>query len=104
MIEHVWSNLLGNALKYSEQTKNPKIEIGVTVEKDRNVFYIKDNGIGIPAGDRDKIFKVFSRASKSQFKGTGVGLSIVARIIEKHRGEIWVDSQPGKGSTFFFYF
>ncbi|WP_289021586.1 ATP-binding protein [uncultured Salegentibacter sp.] len=104
MIWQVWSNLLGNALKYSEQAKNPKIEIGATLQHDKDVFYIKDNGVGIPAGDRDKIFKVFSRASKSQFKGTGVGLSIVARIIEKHRGEIWLDSEPNKGTTFFFNF
>ncbi|SKB36125.1 Bacteriophytochrome (light-regulated signal transduction histidine kinase) [Salegentibacter holothuriorum] len=104
MIWQLWSNVLENALKYSEQTKDPRVEIGAITQKNRDVFYIKDNGIGIAKNDQDKIFNVFSRASKSQFKGTGVGLAIVARISAKHSGKIWVESEPGEGSTFYFYF
>lgn len=103
MVFQLWSNLIGNALKYSQRAKAPKLQIGSFLENSKEVFYIKDNGIGIAKNDQEKIFNMFSRASKKDFKGTGVGLSIVARIIEKHNGKIWIESEPGKGSTFFFY-
>ena len=103
MVFQLWSNLIGNALKYSQQAKAPKLQIGSFLENSKEVFYIKDNGIGIAKNDQEKIFNTFSRASKKDFKGTGVGLSIVARIIEKHNGKIWIESEPDKGSTFFFY-
>ncbi|TDN87982.1 multi-sensor signal transduction histidine kinase [Salegentibacter sp. 24] len=103
MLLQLWSNLLSNALKYSEHAENPKVEIGSFPKDTKNVFYIKDNGTGIADVDRKKIFKLFSRSSKNSFKGTGIGLAIVARIIEKHNGEIWIESTPGSGSTFFFH-
>jgi len=103
MLFQLWSNLIGNALKYSERSNKPKLEIGSFQQNNKNVFYIKDNGIGIKESDKNKIFQVFSRVAKKDFKGSGVGLAIAARVIEKHEGEIWVDSEPGKGSTFFFY-
>ena len=103
MVFQLWSNLIGNALKYSQRAKAPKLQIGSFLENSKEVFYIKDNGIGIAKNDQKKIFNMFSRASKKDFKGTGVGLSIVARIIEKHNGKIWIESEPDKGSTFFFY-
>ncbi|MDX1427930.1 MAG: ATP-binding protein, partial [Salegentibacter mishustinae] len=103
MVFQLWSNLIGNALKYSQRAKAPKLQIGSFLENSKELFYIRDNGIGIAKNDQEKIFNMFSRASKKDFKGTGIGLSIVARIIEKHNGKIWIESEPGKGSTFFFY-
>lgn len=103
MILQLWSNLLDNALKYSQDAVSPKVEIGSMQRENEDVFYIKDNGIGISKNDQDKIFTLFSRFSKKGFKGTGVGLAIVARILEKHNGRIWVESEPGKGTTFLFH-
>ncbi|WP_037321107.1 ATP-binding protein [Salegentibacter sp. Hel_I_6] len=103
MIFQLWSNLVGNALKYSQQTANPSIEIGSITQDNKDVFYIKDNGIGIAENKKDRIFDMFSRFSKKDFKGSGVGLTIVARVLEKHNGKIWVESEPEKGSTFFFH-
>ena len=103
MISQLWSNLLGNALKYTQQAPYPQIEIGSFSRENKNVFYIKDNGIGIAEHQKDQIFKMFSRFAKKDFKGTGIGLAIVARILEKHNGKIWVESEPEKGSTFFFH-
>ena len=103
MISQLWSNLLGNALKYTQQAPYPQIEIGSFSQDNKDVFYIKDNGIGIPEHQKDQIFKMFSRFAKKDFKGTGIGLAIVARILEKHNGKIWVESEPEKSSTFFFH-
>ncbi len=103
MLFQLWSNLVDNALKYSEHAKNPRIEIGSFLQEGKNIFYVKDNGVGIAKINQDKIFKVFSRASQNTFKGTGVGLAVVARVLEKHNGKIWVESEPDKGSTFFFH-
>uniref|UniRef100_UPI0030DB938C sensor histidine kinase n=1 Tax=uncultured Salegentibacter sp. TaxID=259320 RepID=UPI0030DB938C len=103
MISQLWSNLLGNALKYTQQAPYPQIEIGSFSQDNKDVFYIKDNGIGIAEHQKDQIFKMFSRFAKKDFKGTGIGLAIVARILEKHNGKIWVESEPEKGSTFFFH-
>ena len=94
---------MGNALKYTQQAPYPQIEIGSFSRENKNVFYIKDNGIGIAEHQKDQIFKMFSRFAKKDFKGTGIGLAIVARILEKHNGKIWVESEPEKGSTFFFH-
>lgn len=103
MIFQVWSNLIGNALKYTQPGAYPRIEIGSFSEENKNIFYIKDNGIGIAENQKDKVFKMFSRFAKKDFKGTGIGLAIVARILEKHNGKIWVESEPENGSTFFFH-
>lgn len=99
----LWANLLNNALKYSAEEENPRVEVGITIKKAREVFYIKDNGIGIPSEFLKKIFEAFKRAAGGDFKGTGVGLAIVKKVIEKHNGEIWVESELEKGSEFYFY-
>ncbi|MGM1057542.1 MAG: ATP-binding protein [Bacteroidota bacterium] len=103
MLFQLWANLLNNALKYSAEKEHPKVEMGTTVKNGREVFYIKDNGIGIPPEFWEKIFEAFKRAVGDSFKGTGVGLAIVKKIVEKHNGEIWVESEPDKGSEFYFY-
>ncbi len=103
LLFQLWANLLNNALKYSAEEENPKVEVGTTVKNGREVFFIKDNGIGIHRDFWEKIFETFKRAVGGTFKGTGIGLAIVKKVIEKHKGEIWVESVPDQGSEFYFY-
>jgi signal transduction histidine kinase len=73
------------------------------VENGRTKFAITDNGIGIEQNDLDKVFDIFRRLhNKKEFPGTGIGLSICKKIVERHKGRIWPESQPGKGTTFYF--
>lgn len=102
MITQVWSNLITNALKYSEKEKSPKIEVGSKCIKEKTVYFVKDNGIGFDGKYKDDIFELFSRFSGKAFKGTGIGLAIVKKIIEKHGGKIWAESSPNDGATFYF--
>lgn len=102
MLFQLWSNLLSNALKYSAKRETPEIEIGFTRKQRKQVFFIKDNGIGIPEEFREKIFQSFTRVAGSGFKGSGIGLAVVKKIIEKHNGLVWVESNESGGSSFFF--
>ncbi|HMM12626.1 MAG TPA: response regulator [Bacteroidales bacterium] len=96
-------NLLGNALKYSQNTPDPHITFGMTYFNGRNVMYVKDNGAGFDMSKASQLFKPFVRLhSSEQFQGTGIGLSTVKRIIDRHKGEVWCESEPGKGSVFYF--
>ncbi len=92
-------NLLDNAFKYSAKAPRPKILIGAEAE---DVFYIRDNGIGFDPKHNEQIFKVFHRLDHDNFKGSGIGLSIAKRVIDKHNGKIWGKSEVGKGATFYF--
>lgn len=95
-------NLLGNSLKYRSD-KIPVIKVGVTDEGSQWVFSVSDNGIGFDQKFSEKIFIIFQRLhNKNEFSGTGIGLSICKKIVEKHNGKIWVHSTPGEGSTFYF--
>jgi signal transduction histidine kinase len=102
-IQQVWVNLISNALKYTRKKEKTIIEI-TWEEKEKEIIYsIKDNGIGFDMNYYDKLFGVFQRLhSPEEFEGTGVGLAIVQRIIEKHGGKIWASSQPNIGTTFYF--
>jgi PAS domain S-box-containing protein len=103
LIYHVMLNLVSNAVKFTGKLKNAIVEIGCTSQNNENVFYVKDNGIGFNMKYAGKIFDVFQRLhSVDEFPGTGIGLSIVQRIIHKHEGEIWVESEINKGTTVFF--
>lgn len=105
LINVVLVNLLGNALKYSGKTENPVIIFDKTDSGRETVFFVKDNGAGFDMTKADKLFNPFQRFHTSQeFAGTGVGLATVRRIIERHGGRIWAESEPGKGATFFFSF
>ena len=103
MLSHVWSNLITNAFKYSKKSMNPEIKIGTKILNRRTVYFVEDNGIGIDAKYNQAIFNLFSRHSGEDYQGTGIGLAIARKIIEKHNGEIWVESIAGKGSIFYFY-
>jgi light-regulated signal transduction histidine kinase (bacteriophytochrome) len=98
----VFQNLISNAIKFNK-TQTPVISIGAA-EKDRVwTFSVKDNGIGIDPEYREKIFDIFKRLhTRGEYPGTGIGLAICRRIVERHGGKIWVESEPGQGSTFHF--
>jgi len=101
-LQQLLQNLVGNAIKYKSE-RPPHIEIGCSEEVGRYVFFVKDNGIGINQKYFEKIFVVFQRLHPvNSYSGTGIGLAICKKIIERHHGEIWVESEEGKGSCFFF--
>lgn len=99
----LWTNLVANALKYSEKAESPEIEIGVEQGQDGWIWFVRDNGVGFDPGLSDKLFKPFSRLhTAEEFAGTGIGLATVQRIVSKHGGRIWAESRPGSGATFRF--
>ena len=103
LLKQVWQNLISNAIKYSSKKEVIKLEISATQTIDEVIFSIKDNGIGFDMKYAEKLFEVFRRLhTDEEFSGTGVGLSLVHRIIEKHNGKIWAESELDKGSTFYF--
>lgn len=97
-------NLLANAWKYTGRAASPRVEFGRTVAPDATAtFFVHDNGAGFDMAQAAQLFTPFHRLhSASEFAGTGVGLTIVARIIERHGGRVWAESSPGAGATFFF--
>lgn len=99
----LFQNLLSNALKYIDKDRKPEIRISSFKEGNYWVFSVMDNGIGISEEDQKNIFTIFSRVrTKEKYEGTGVGLAHVEKIVQLHEGSIWVDSQKGVGSTFYF--
>ncbi|MHA1737594.1 MAG: sensor histidine kinase [Candidatus Heimdallarchaeota archaeon] len=103
LLKIVLENLLSNALKFSRTKQETKIRFGKIEIKEQEVLFIEDNGIGFDMQYYEKLFGLFQRLhSTSAFEGTGIGLIIVKRIIERHKGEIWAESEPDKGTTFFF--
>jgi PAS domain S-box-containing protein len=101
-IQQLFQNLVSNALKYQDKT-TPRIEVSYSESPDQWVFQIKDNGIGFDTKYAEKIFIIFQRLhEKSEYSGTGIGLAICKKIVEKHGGKIWVESTIGKGSSFYF--
>lgn len=103
LIKQVWQNLLSNALKYSSKAENKTIVISSTENKNMFVFCIKDQGAGFDPKYSDKLFKVFQRLHRdTDYPGTGIGLSIVQRIIYRHGGEVWAKGETDKGASFFF--
>lgn len=102
LISQLFQNLLTNAIKF-KRDGNPEINITGKKMNNEYLFSVKDNGIGIPKEYADKIFVIFQRLHEAdKFPGTGIGLAICKKIVERHGGKIWFESEPGKGTTFFF--
>lgn len=96
-------NIISNAVKYSRNVEHAIIEVGYTQTNNRPEFYVKDNGIGFDMKYASKLFNVFQRLhNESEFEGTGIGLALVKRILGRHSGEVWINSEPKKGTTVFF--
>jgi PAS domain S-box-containing protein len=103
MLRQVLFNLLENSVKFSNSEPVTAIEVGGWTEQGTNVYYVRDNGIGFPMEQADKIFKIFERLhSSDEFEGTGIGLAIVQRIIQRHGGKVWAEGRPREGAVFYF--
>ena len=97
----LFQNLLNNAIKF-RSAEPARIHVSAEQQENEWIFAVKDNGIGIPAEEVPHIFELFHRTDRIKYPGTGIGLAICKRIIERHGGRIWVESKIGKGSTFYF--
>lgn len=101
LIGKVFRNLISNGLKFN-RSRQPCVEIGCLAE-DPPVIYVRDNGIGIAKAHHEEVFTIFRRLhSRSQYDGSGAGLTIAGKIVESHGGQIWLESEPGRGATFYF--
>jgi len=103
LMQQVLVNLVSNAVKFTRERAHARIEIGYRMDGTTLVCFVKDNGVGFNMKYMNKLFGVFQRLhSADQFEGTGVGLSIVRRIVERHGGKVWVDGAQDQGATFYF--
>lgn len=103
MLRQVWANLIENAFKYSSKTEQPRIVVGTRDAGGETAYFVADNGAGFDMAHAEQLFEVFQRLhAESEFPGTGAGLAIVKRIVERHGGRIWAEAQPNRGATFYF--
>ena len=103
LLRAVLENLIGNAWKYTGKREEGFIEFGATEVDGRRAYFVRDNGKGFDMADADKLFIPFQRLHDAEeFKGSGIGLATVERIIRRHGGRIWAEGEPDKGATFYF--
>jgi light-regulated signal transduction histidine kinase (bacteriophytochrome) len=103
LLEILLRNLLENAWKYTSKCPHTRIEVGANQQDGKRVYFIKDNGVGFDMKYYDKLFQPFQRLHTGKdYPGTGIGLATAARVIHRHSGKIWAESEIGKGTTFYF--
>jgi PAS domain S-box-containing protein len=103
LVRQVYSNLLGNAVKFTQTRASALIEVGSEIRGGERIYYVRDNGVGFNMAYYEKLFGVFQRLhSDEEYQGTGIGLALVKRIIERHGGRVWAESKVGEGATFYF--
>jgi two-component system, sensor histidine kinase and response regulator len=103
MLAQVFNHLISNALKFSQKQKAAQVEVSFLIKDGQSIYFVRDNGVGFDMRFAEKLFSIFQRFHPStEFAGTGIGLACARRIILRHGGEIWAESQPNEGATFFF--
>jgi light-regulated signal transduction histidine kinase (bacteriophytochrome) len=102
-LKQLLQNLIGNAIKYRSPERTPQVHVTAGLQEGNWVFSVRDNGIGIEPEYKERIFGLFKRLhTGEEYSGTGIGLAICQRIVDRYHGRIWVESEPGEGSTFLF--
>jgi len=102
LVRILLTNLISNAWKFTSSRKSAIIELGMQSEEGRNVYFVRDNGVGFDMQYAGKLFNAFQRLHSNEFEGTGIGLAIVQRIVRRHGGEVWVEAAVDSGATFYF--
>jgi light-regulated signal transduction histidine kinase (bacteriophytochrome) len=103
MLNQLFQNLIGNAIKFHKNENTPHVHVSAERKNDEWLFSVRDNGIGIDPKSYEKLFSIFSRLhTRQKYPGTGIGLAICKKIVEMYNGRIWIESQSGEGSTFYF--
>jgi signal transduction histidine kinase len=103
LMQQVWANLIANAIKFSSKREKPLVEVSAVSDEKENIYFVRDNGAGFDPRYKSKLFGVFQRLhNSSEFPGTGVGLALVQRIVARHGGRVWADSNLNEGATFYF--
>jgi signal transduction histidine kinase len=103
LLRQVWINLIGNGMKYSGKSRQPRVEVGGREDGEENVYWVRDNGVGFDMRYAERLFGAFQRLHRpDEFPGTGIGLAIVHRVIKRHGGRVWAEAKPGEGACFYF--